>query len=394
MRKNKTIHILLLLFLSSMLMAACSDNKPTTLAGKKAVLDAKKKQLITLNNEIETLQQEIEKLDPAAKVQARQIPISTEDLVPTTFQHFINVQGQVEANKNILVSGMQAGRITSIYVREGQYVKRGQLLAQIDDAIMKSSIEELKSSLDLASIMFDKQQKLWDQEIGTEVQYLTAKNQKESLERKLKTLEKQLDLSKITAPISGIVDEIMPKTGEMLNPGFPAFRIVNATDLSLKANLSEVHLPFIKKGDKVMVKFPTINVETQANISSVGQSIDPNNRTFSVEAKLPNNRLFKSNMFGQISVNDQTIKDAIVVPLEVIQQTDIGQFVYIAEKDAEGKWLSKRKNISTGLSAEGSVLIEKGLAAGDKLITVGYKDLSDGQPVVFEDNLANNDAVK
>lgn len=394
MRNNKTIHILLLLFLSSMLMAACSDNKPTTLGGKKAVLDAKKKQLITLNNEIEALQREIEKLDPAAKVQARQIPISTEDLVPTTFQHFINVQGQVEANKNILVSGMQAGRITSIYVREGQYVKRGQLLAQIDDAIMKSSIEELKSSLDLATIMFDKQQKLWDQEIGTEVQYLTAKNQKESLERKLKTLEKQLDLSKITAPISGIVDEIMPKTGEMLNPGFPAFRIVNATDLSLKANLSEVHLPFIKKGDKVMVKFPTINVETQANISSVGQSIDPNNRTFSVEAKLPNNRLFKSNMFGQISVNDQTIKDAIVVPLEVIQQTDIGQFVYIAEKDAEGKWLSKRKNITTGLSAEGSVLIEKGLVAGDKLVTVGYKDLSDGQPVIFEDNLANNEAVK
>lgn len=394
MFKNRFIQLFLSVLLGTLMLAACSDSKPQTLGGKKATLDAKKKQLIALNNEIEALQREIEEMDPASKVQARQIPITTEDLIPTTFEHFIKVQGQVEANKNILVSGMQAGRITSIYVKEGQYVKKGQILAQIDDAIMKSSIEELKSSLDLASIMFDKQQKLWDQEIGTEVQYLTAKNQKESLERKLKTLEKQLDLSKITAPISGTVDEIIPKTGEMLNPGFPAFRIVNATDLSLKANLSEVHLPFIKKGDKVTVKFPTINVETQANISAVGQSIDPNNRTFTVEAKLPNNRLFKSNMFGQISVNDQTIKDAIVVPLEVIQQTDIGQFVYIAEKDAEGKWLSKRKNVDTGLSADGSVLIEKGLKAGDKLITVGYKDLSDGQPVVFEDKLANNDAVK
>lgn len=393
MHKNRTIRYFSLLFLTSALLVACGNQEPTTLGGKKAVLDAKKKALIALNNEIEALQKEIEKMDPQAKIQARKIPVSVEDLTPTTFQHFINVQGQVEANKNILVSGMQAGRITSIYVKEGQYVKRGQILAQIDDAVMKSSIEEVKSSLDLATIMFEKQQKLWNQEIGTEVQYLTAKNQKESLERRLATLEKQLDLSKIKAPISGSIDEILPKVGEMLNPGFPAFRIVNASDLSLKANLSEVHLPFIKKGDKVLVKFPTINVETQARISAVGQSIDPNNRTFTVEAKLPNNRLFKSNMFGQISVNDQTIANAIVVPLEVIQQTDVGQFVYTAEKNEEGQWMSKRKNVKTGLNAEGIVLIEEGLAAGEKLVTVGYKDLSDGQPVVFEDKLANNDSV-
>ena len=138
------------------------------------------------------------------------------------------------------------------------------------------------------------------------------------------------------------------------------------------------------------VSFPTINMETEAKVTAVGQSIDPNNRTFKVEVKLPNNRLFKANMFGEISVNDQTVDEAIVIPLELIQQTDVGQFVYIVEKNEEGNWLSKRKNVQLGLSAEGEVLVKEGLAVGDKLVTIGYKDLSDGQEVVFEESLANN----
>ncbi|MEL6254642.1 MAG: efflux RND transporter periplasmic adaptor subunit [Bacteroidota bacterium] len=379
---------MLLPFLA-MVAISCSSGEPQTLEGKKAVLEAKKKELIALNKEIDQLQTEIESLDPEMANQVRRIPVNTLDLTHSKFQHFVKVQGQVEANKNIMVSAMQPGRITAIYVREGQSVGKGALLAQLDDAVMKSSISEVESSLELAEIMYNKQAKLWEQEIGTEVQYLTAKNQKESLERRLATLKEQLKLSKVYAPISGVVDEIMPKVGEMLNPGYPAFRIVNASDLSLKANLSEVHLPYIKRGDKVKVSFPTINMETEAKVTAVGQSIDPNNRTL-VEVKLPNNRLFKANMFGEISVNDQTVDEAIVIPLELIQQTDIGQFVYIVEKNEKGAWLSKRKNIQLGLSAEGEVLVKEGLAVGDKLVTIGYKDLSDGQEVVFEESLANN----
>lgn len=390
MQKTKFIHSLLLLPFLAMVAISCSSGEPQTLEGKKAVLEAKKKELIALNKEIDQLQTEIESLDPEMVNQVRRIPVNTLDLAHSKFQHFVKVQGQVEANKNIMVSAMQPGRITAIYVREGQSVGKGALLAQLDDAVMKSSISEVESSLELAEIMYNKQAKLWEQEIGTEVQYLTAKNQKESLERRLATLKEQLKLSKIYAPISGVVDEIMPKVGEMLNPGYPAFRIVNASDLSLKANLSEVHLPYIKRGDKVKVSFPTINMETEAKVTAVGQSIDPNNRTFKVEVKLPNNRLFKANMFGEISVNDQTVDEAIVIPLELIQQTDVGQFVYIVEKNEEGNWLSKRKNVQLGLSAEGEVLVKEGLAVGDKLVTIGYKDLSDGQEVVFEESLANN----
>jgi len=390
MQKTKFIHSLLLLPFLAMVAISCSSGEPQTLEGKKAVLEAKKKELIALNKEIDQLQTEIEGLDPEMANQVRRIPVNTLDLAHSKFQHFVKVQGQVEANKNIMVSAMQPGRITAIYVREGQSVGKGALLAQLDDAVMKSSIAEVESSLELAEIMYNKQAKLWEQEIGTEVQYLTAKNQKESLERRLATLKEQLKLSKVYAPISGVVDEIMPKVGEMLNPGYPAFRIVNASDLSLKANLSEVHLPYIKRGDKVKVSFPTINMETEAKVTAVGQSIDPNNRTFKVEVKLPNNRLFKANMFGEISVNDQTVDEAIVIPLELIQQTDVGQFVYIVEKNEEGNWLSKRKNVQLGLSAEGEVLVKEGLAVGDKLVTIGYKDLSDGQEVVFEESLANN----
>ncbi|RMG71942.1 MAG: efflux RND transporter periplasmic adaptor subunit, partial [Bacteroidetes bacterium] len=328
------------------------------------------------------------RLNPDAAPKVKQTAVSTLTLKPTTFEHFVKVQGQVEANQNIMVSPLVSGRITRIFVREGQQVKAGQLLAQIDDAIMRRSIEEVKTSLDLATIMFEKQRDLWAQEIGTEIQYLTAKNQKEALERRLATLEEQLDLNRIKAPIAGTIDEIMPKVGEMVTPGMPAFRIVNARDLSLKASLSEAYIPYVRPGDEVKITFPALDRSIDAKVSTVGQFINPQDRTFDVEVKLPSSPDFKPNMFGEIAINDRNIEEAIVVPLPLVQQSERGSFVYVAEQGADGSLVARRRSLVLGLSYGSQVQVIEGLQAGDQLINAGYKDLSDGQRLILDQSLA------
>lgn len=386
MQRNTILGLIVVLFL-----AACGGNEaPKTLEGKKALLQQKKSNLLTLNKEIESLQAEITEMDPTAKDQIKVVPVSTTELLPGKFQHFVKVQGTVEANKNVLVSPQAGGRITKIYVREGQRVGRGTSLAQIDDAIMRRSMEEVHTQLELATIMFDKQSRLWEQEIGTEVQYLTAKSQKESLERRLKTLEEQLKLSKVRSPISGTVDEIMPKVGETVAPGMPAFRVVNPSDLSLTAQLAESYVPYIRKGDLVKVNFPTLNKSYEAKVSLVGQSIDPLGRTFRVEVKLPNDPILKSNMFGEISINDRSVEEAITIPQSIVQKSEQGDFVFVAEQK-DGKWNAVRRIIESGLAYDGVVEVTSGLSANEKLVTTGYKGLSNGQIISFNESVASND---
>lgn len=382
---NKLLIISLLSL--GMILSACGKKGPSspaaTLQQKKQALQTKKSELLALNQEISQLQAEINELDPESKIKVRQTPVTAEAVAKETFQHFVEVQGKVEANRNIQVSPQMGGRITKINVREGQSVRSGQLLAQLDDAIMRSSIEEVKTALDLAKIMFEKQENLWKQEIGTEIQFLTAKNQMESLERKLATLNEQLDMYKIFSPISGTVDEILPKLGEMVSPGFPAFRIVNPSDLSLKADLSEAYTPYIRRGDVVKVNFPTLNREIDGRVSLVGSSIDANDRTFRVEVKLPSDADFKPNMYGQLSINDQTITDAIAIPFGVVQYSETGPYVFVATESADGTWKASQRSITVGLNTAGKIEVKSGLSTGDLLITSGYKGLSEGQEILI-----------
>ncbi len=373
-----------------LLLSACGGGqKANSLEGKKALLQEKKSALLTLNKEIETLQEEIVALDPNSKNQIKVIPVTTSELKPSRFQHFVKVQGTVEANKNVVVSPQVGGRITQIMVKEGQRVSAGQVLAQIDDAVMQRSIEEVNSQLELATILFDKQARLWEQEIGTEVQYLTAKSQKEALERRLKTLKEQLQLNKIKAPISGTVDEIMPKTGETVMPGMPAFRVVNPSDLSLTAQLAESYVPYIRTGDLVKVSFPALNKSFDARVTTVGQSIDALARTFRVDVKLPNDPILKANMFGEISINDRTIEQALTIPQSIVQKSEQGEFVFVAEKTGD-QWIAVRRIIQSGLTYDGVIEVQNGLAQNEKLITAGFQGLSNGQVISFDESVASN----
>ncbi|MEL6190443.1 MAG: efflux RND transporter periplasmic adaptor subunit [Bacteroidota bacterium] len=376
------------IILTSFLLAACGGGEPTTLAGKKAKLEELKTQLLTISEEIAGLETEITEMDPELRDKEKQALVSIDEVETESFSHYVEVQGIVESNQNIMVSPSTSGSITGIYVKEGQYVKRGQRLAKIDDAIMKASLDELNTQTELAQILYDKQKRLWEQEIGTEIQYLTAKNQLEGLQKRQETLKEQLALTVVSAPINGYVDEVNPKTGEMASPGMPMFRIVNGRDLSLKANLSELYISNVGRGDSVNIYFPTLNKNLKTRISAVGQSIDPNNRTFTVEVKLPNNPDFKANMFGEMAIQDKALKNQVVIPISMVQKSDESDFVYTASKDGEGKWRANRTSVATGLNYKDEIVIASGLQKGDYLITVGFQDLNDGQLLNIQSGLA------
>lgn len=380
------IHTIIALLSGFLLTTACQPGGESLAAKQKALL-AKKQELRQISQEIAQLEADIAQLDPSAQRDVRQAQVTVQEMQPQSFQHFIEVQGQVEANENILVSPQASGRVTNIYVKEGQSVRAGALLAKIDDAIAQASLKEVETQLELATELFARQQRLWNQGVGTEVQFLEAKNRKESLEKRLATLQEQLSLNRITAPISGTIEEIMPKAGEMVSPGMPAFRIVNNRDLNLVSNLSEMHIPYVKRGDEVIIEFPTLDLELAAKIAVVGQTIHPNDRTFTVEINLPNNALLKPNLFGTLKINDRSLDSALVLPLTLVQQSENGPFVFVA-KEVTGEWRAERRELTTGLSYDGKIAVETGLKPGDLLITTGYQDLSDGQVIAFDPTIA------
>ena len=361
----------------ALLMVACGEKEPKTAAEKRLKLTELKKEQLALNKDIQKLEADLGKLDTTQVVNT--VPVEMTVIKTSTFKHFVNVQGQVELDNNVIVSPEVAGILFRINVKEGQNVKKGQVLGQVDDAIMRSSLAEVQTQLDLANILYEKQKRLWDKEIGTEVQFLQAKSTKESLERRMATLEEQISRTEIKSPIWGEVEQIVPKKGEMVMPGAPAFRIVNGSELTLKAQLSEAYIPYVHKGDQVKVGFPAIDQTLTASISRIGQQVDQKSRTFMVEVKLPRNSNIKANMFGELLINDRVSEEAIQVPLSVLQKGEKDNYVFVGERNTNGEWAAKLKVVKIGMSYEGQVEITEGLTLEDQLITAGYKGLSDGQ---------------
>jgi RND family efflux transporter MFP subunit len=378
---NRILNITLIVGLLLSLSSCGGEDVGSSLAQKRKALEKLQADRVTIDAKITELEKEIGKLD-TVKREIPPVPVKVAPLTLSTMNHYLEIQGSVESNRNVQVSPKMSGIITQIYVSEGQYVNAGKVLAQIDDAVLKASRAELETQTSLAKTIYEKQKRLWDQEIGTEIQFLQAKNSYEALEKRIASLDEQLSMSKIKAPISGTVDDVMPKVGEMAMPGMPAFRVTSPSDLSLVANVSESYAPFVKRGDAVNIYFPAIDKTFKARVTTVAQSIDPTSRTFEVKAKLPANKQIKINMYGKMAINDRNLKDIIVAPVDVLQKGATGNYVYIAEEQ-NGKWLARRRSVDTGLSYENKAEITAGLKAGDRLITDGFKEVSDGQVVSF-----------
>jgi RND family efflux transporter MFP subunit len=271
------------------------------------------------------------------------------------------------------------GVVTAVNVKVGDKVGQGQTMAVIDDAVLQQSIEELKTGLELANTVFEKQQNLWNQKIGSEVQFLQAKNNKESLERKLQTLNAQVAMSRITSPISGVVDEVNIKPGEAASPGFGVIRVVNLSKIKIKARMADSYIGTVKKGDEVRITLPDINQELNGKISFVSQVVNPQSRTFDIEVMLDNKEeKLKPNMLAVVNINDKTAQEAIVIDANYVQQSEEGDVVYVAGAEGQNQKAQMRK-VKTGLTYNGQVEVLEGLKAGDQLITAGYQDLVDGQ---------------
>ncbi|MCF0071477.1 efflux RND transporter periplasmic adaptor subunit [Dyadobacter sp. CY261] len=373
-------NILIIIALAS-LLAACSAKKEGV-EGKKEELAALKAEQAENEKKIKALEIEIGKLDPKKTTEAKVKPVSIDTLNAETFKHYVELQGTVDAKNNVLVTPKTGGAIVAMYVKEGDAVRAGSVIGKIDNSILTESIEELKTSLSLANTLYDKQKNLWDQKIGTELQYLQAKNNKEGLERKLSTLNTQIAQTNIVSPMAGVVDLVNVKVGEMASPGVGVVRVVNLSNLKVSAKVSDVYAASVKKGDEVIVKFPDLKKEYKARVTFVSTAVDPLSRTFTIEANLPSDRDIKPNMMAQVQINDATSKNALAIDQNYVQSTEKGDVVYVAVTEGNKK-VAKAREVKTGLAYNGKIEIRSGLSAGDQLITLGYQEVSDGQPISY-----------
>ncbi len=361
-------------FILLALLASCSS-KPES---KTTQLETLKKEQVELAKKIEALEKEVAIENPEAVTKVKMKEINVTALAPRSFDHFVQTQGTIVSIDNIQMSAKSAGVVTHVYAREGEAISQGQILAQVDNSLIIRGIDELKANLELANTVYNRQKNLWDKKIGTEIQYLQAKNNKESLERRLATLQEQIEMTKIKAPITGTVETVNIKVGENVAPGVPTFRVINTSDLKASAKMSESYITTIEQGDKANVSFPDMDKSIDARVTFVGRNIDALTRTFPIEVKLPSSSYLRPNMTAVIRVIFHNDPAALCVPVNVVQSINGEKVVYIAEND--GKNLVARRKVVEVVGVFGNFAqIKSGLKTGDKVITVGYQGLNDGE---------------
>lgn len=374
------------LFAGMLLLSACgakSDNKGSTaLAQKKAELDKLKTQQQEVNTSILKLQEEIFKLDPASKPEKTKL-VTIKPIEPISFVHYIDLQGNVAADDISYVAPRNGagGLVRSVFIKKGEYVKKGQQVLKLDDAVYLKNLKQAESQLSFAKDLYNRQKNLWDQNIGTEVQLISAKNNVTSLEDQIATIKEQWSMTNVYADASGTADIVNIRPGELFT-GFagqtPQIAIVNNTNLKLKVQVPENYISKITNGSSMVVTFPDINKTYNTKISISGNYIDPNSRSFFVEAKLPADKNIKPNQVAQVSIQDYSAANAITAPVNTLQTDEKGKFILVAANE-NGKLLARKKAVTTGQLYKDIIEITSGLQQGDKVITEGYQGLYDGQ---------------
>lgn len=370
-----------LIFLSLVLITSCGEAKKESvnLLKLKTEKNSLIKQIDSLSEILNSVELNISKLDTNKRLPSVTVFNAKEKL----FQHFIEVQGTVEADQSVELYPENSGSITNIYVKEGQKVYKGQTLIQIDNSVLKSSIVELETQFELAKTTFERQKRLWDQNIGSEIQFLQAKAQKEGLENSLESLKAQEKKLKISAPFSGTIDEMFAKIGGLAAPMIPAVRLVNLNQIHVESEVTETYLKYIRKGTQVELFFPSIGKNISANVSQVGNYINPNNRSFKVRVDINNqNNELKANLLADIKINDFK-KMGIVIPAKLIQKDREGkQYVYTVIKE-KGNYLSKKNYIKAGMTYETDAFIIEGIQIDDLIVDKGARLIKANEMVIL-----------
>ena len=361
-------------------LASCGGGN--TLEAKKAKLEKLKISQVEMADQIKALELEIASSNDSTTSTKKMKDVLVTKLEPTTFSHSIDVQGRVEGDENVTVSAKMAGSITKLNVVAGSNVREGQVMAEIENDVLSAQVADLKTNYELAKDMFNKQKSLWEQKVGTEMQYLQAKTNKESLEQKIKQLNETLEMYKIKAPFSGTVDEVSIKLGQTVAPGIPAIRVVNLNKLKIKADLAESYSSKIKSGDKVNIIFPDIDKTVTSTVSYTSKVINAMTRTFNVEIALPTSDTYRPNMVAQLGIVDYTKANSLTVPVNTIQNIDGKNYVYIAG-ESNGLKVAQKKEIVVGQIYNGVAEVISGLTIGDLVITTGYSNLNDNELIKF-----------
>lgn len=344
-----------------------------------------------LRAEIKTKQTEIQndlkKLDDAIKrldTTDNSSLVTTHTLKDTVFRHFIEIQGNVETKQNVIIYPEYQGTLTRVLVKEGDRVRKGQTLARIDDGGLGSQVSQLEVQAQLAKTTYERQQRLWEQNIGSEIQYLQAKASYESAQNAVDQLRSQLGKTAIRAPFSGVIDDVITDQGTVVAPGQGVFRIVNLKDMYVKADVPERYLSSVIPGKEVSIDIPMIGETLTSEVRQTGNYINPNNRSFSIEVDVPNDDgTVKPNLSARVRINDYSSENAILIPLNVISENaNNEQYVYKAiSNGAENKALAKVQIITTGKSQGDYIEVLEGLAPGDEIIVEGARSVKDGQEV-------------
>ena len=395
----------LIVAVALMILSSCGaskKDKDAALNDKKATLEKLKKQKGTLDEQIIALEKDIVKLDPASSTAQKPKLVAVQELQPAVFDHFIDLQGRIDA-ENISYISPRTGpaQVKAVYVTKGSNVKKGQLLLKLDDAIVrqnyaaaKQGLESIKTQLAYAKDIYQRQKNLWDQNIGTEVQLITAKNNVTTLENQLKSAEEnvkvvqeQMNTSNVYSDVNGVANEVNIKVGEifqgMTAQGTPQIKIINNSSLKVIGNIPENYLKSVSNGTPVITEIPDVNKKFNTSVSFVGASIDPLTRGFNVEAKLPSDPALRPNQIALMKIKDYSAANAIAIPVATLQNDEKAKFVMVAVTE-NGKLIARKRPVNIGLLNRDILEIRTGLQAGDKLITEGFQSLYEGQVITTQ----------
>ncbi len=361
-----------LLVISAALLASCGGPAQDPAAELAKLKDQKAK----IEQQILELEKQLPKTAPKMHT------VSLTEVNTASFKHFIDLQGKVDANESVMATAKMPGALKKVYVKNGDNVRQGQLLAEIDDNVMLKSLAELDGQLVTATDIYNRQKGLWDQKIGTEVAFIQAKNAKESIERSIATVKEQWGMTKIYAPTSGSVDLVLLKQGQAIAPGIPLCNILNMSNLKVNGEVTEAYAAKVRKGDLVQVFFPDLNKEITTRVTFVSKSINPMTRTFTVECALSGSE-YRANQVAVMKIIDYQNPGAVIVPVNMIQMAEDGDFVLIAEKTSGNQATVKKATIKQGQNYGGNVEILQGLKKGDWLISTGFQEVNAGETVIF-----------
>lgn len=350
-----------------------SDN----LTELKAKRDSLKTVYNTVNKELKAVEKEINILNPHKKLYL----VSTVKSVQKEFKHYVEIQGTVNSDQSISLYPEMGGLIKRVYVKEGQKVKKGQTLVRFDSEVLQRSIKELDTNIELAKTTFEKQKKLWDKKIGSEIQYLQAESNLESLQNKKESVKAQIDQTTIKAQFTGVIDQIFIKQGEMAAAGMPAIRLINLDNIYIEANVSEKYLSHIQKGTEANIFFPNLEKNISAEVSMIGNFINPANRTFRIVVDIKNNNhSIKPNQLAVIRLLDLS-KDGVVIPSNVILNAPDGSSYVYQVVTVDGITRTSKTPIKTGLSYNNETIVYEGLTADALVVDKGSRSIQDLQEV-------------